>query len=364
MSVMKCLVLALSAVLWLALMPAASAQQAAELSAPEKIYAELAKLPPAERQKALEEGARKEGKLTIVHTLRGSLGNNHIAMFRKKYPFLNVDSSADIGSQDAAERLVAENSAGRYLTDILTMSGPDMAEPLRRNFAARYPTPATSALLANFQRFKEVENRFTIFYWSEHGMSYNTSLVPADKAPKQWTDLCNPFFKGSVSFDPAEARFLSGLWAILGLEETEKLLKCIGENEPIIQRGHTQRVELMLAGDHMVQGDNYLYHGHQMKQKNPVMPYAMVFTAPIMANMGVSTINRFTPNPYASALFTDWVLSDESQQYLARQGRGPVTIKHPFLPDDVKLVDNIDPPKDIADKLMGWWLQYVEKRKK
>lgn len=357
-------------VVWLALtamagmLPATASAQTPELSNVEKLYAELAKLPAEERQKRLEEGAKKEGKLTVVHTLRGSLGNNHVALFRKRYPFITLDSSADIGSQDAAERMVAENSAQRYLTDIFTVSGPDLAEPLRRNFVARYPTPVSAALLANFQRFREPQDRHTIFYWSEHGLSYNTSLVPADKAPKQWMDLCNPFFKGSISFDPMEARFLSGLYAILGLEGVEKLLKCIGENEPIIQRGHTQRIELMLAGDHMVQGDNYLYQGYQMKQKNPKMPFAMVLTAPLMANIGVSAINRNTPNPHAAALFNDWLLSDESQQYLARQGRGPVTIKHPFLPDDIKLYDNVDPPKEIADKLAGWWLQYVEKRKK
>lgn len=362
MSIRNSLCLALAAAL--AVLPIAALAQAPELSNVEKLYAELAKLPAAERMKRLEDGARKEGKLVVVHTLRGSLGNNHMAIFRKRYPFITLDSSADIGSQDAAERMVAENSAGRYITDIFTVSGPDLAEPLRRNFVARFPTPVSANLLANFQRFRDKQERHTIFYWSEHGLSYNTSLVPPDKAPKGWFDLCNPFFKGSVSFDPMEARFLSGLYAIHGLEETEKLLKCIGENQPIIQRGHTQRIELMLAGDHMVQGDNYLYQGHQMKQKNPKLPFAMVLTAPLMANIGVSAINRHTPHPHAAALFNDWLLSDESQQYLARQGRGPVTIKHPFLPDDVKLFDNVDPPKDIAAKLAGWWLQYVEKRKK
>ena len=49
-------------------MPSASAQTAVE-----KIYAELAKLPAAERQKRIEEGARKEGKLVIIHTMRGNL---------------------------------------------------------------------------------------------------------------------------------------------------------------------------------------------------------------------------------------------------------------------------------------------------
>ena len=136
-------------------------------------------------------------------------------------------------------------------------------------------------------------------------------------ARPSWNDLCNPFFKGSVSFDPAEDRYLAGLYAMLGEEETEKLLKCIGDNDPIIQRGHTQRIELMLAGDHMLQGDNYLYHGIAMQRKNPKAPYAIVYSAPAVGFAGVATINKNTQHPYAAALWTDWTLTEESQKYVA-----------------------------------------------
>ena len=225
---------------------------------------------------------------------------------------------------------------------------------------ARYPTPARDAILPRHR--KTGDDRATIFYWSEHGISYNSKMVPAAKAPRDWMDLCDPFFRGNVSFDPAEARYLSGLYAIMGMDGAAAFLKCIGANEPIVQRGHAQRMELMLAGDHMVQGDNYLYQGLWMQKKNPSLPFAMVLTAPIMANLGVGVINRAAPDPHAAALFIDWTLTRESQQYLSDEGRGPVTLKHPYLPDDVKLVENPDPPADVADRLMQLWRIHVEKR--
>ena len=109
----------------------------AQLSAVEKLYEDLARLPDAERQKRLEEGARREGKVSIVHTLRGELGSNHLEIFRKRYPFIKVDLNVDIGSQDAAERLVAEETTRRHLTDVITIALPDGVEPVRRNFVAR-----------------------------------------------------------------------------------------------------------------------------------------------------------------------------------------------------------------------------------
>ena len=193
-----------------------------------------------------------------------------MAIFRKNYPFLNVEATTDIGSQDAAERLFAEETSGRNLTDVISVSLTDLSEVLRRNYIARNPTPATAAVLPQMQKYNDPEGRWALFFWSEHGISYNSNMVPKDKAPKQWEDLCNPFFKGSVSFDPAEARYIAGLYAIMGEERLMKFMECIGKNNPIIQRGHTQRIELMLAGDHMVQGDNYLYHGLTVKRKTPV----------------------------------------------------------------------------------------------
>src|SRR4051794_13578196 len=111
--------------LLMALLLAGPAPAEGAPTAVEALYAELAKLPPAERAKRIEDGARKEGKLSFVHTWRGALARNHIELFKKRYPFLAVDFT-DIGSQDASERMVAEETAGRHLTDMFSMAVPDL----------------------------------------------------------------------------------------------------------------------------------------------------------------------------------------------------------------------------------------------
>ena len=114
---------------------------------------------------------------------------------------------------------------------------------------------------------------------------------------------------------------------------------------------------------HMVQGDNYLYQGVAMQRKNPATPFAIAYSAPIIATNDVAAINRNAPTPYAAALFADWTLSAESQAYLAAWLRGPVALPHPYLPDNVELVDNVDPPKDVMDRLLADWFRSVEKRR-
>ncbi|HLH98777.1 MAG TPA: extracellular solute-binding protein [Xanthobacteraceae bacterium] len=338
--------------------PPASAQTAST----DKIYPELAALPPAERAKRIEDGARAEGRLVMIHTMRGNLSADHVELFRKRYPFLKVELESDIGSQDASERLYSEETAARHLTDVINVALPDLTALRAKNMLARFSSPATAAILPRYQGFLDSEGRWTPWYWSEHGLSYNSSLVPTDKAPKGWHDLCNPFFKGNASYDPAEDRYLAGLYAMLGEEGAVRLIKCIGANDPIIQRGHAQRMELMLAGDHMMQGDNYLYQGVLIKRKNPSAPFAMVTSAPAFGFAGVAAINRNAPHPYAAALWTDWTLSQESQAYVAHLLRGPLTLKHPFIPDDMKIVTYVDAPADVMDHLMDAWNTYVAKR--
>ncbi len=328
----------------------------------EQLYAELARLPDNGRQKRLESGARKEGKLEFIHTFRGRQARGHIRLFERRYPFLTVDM-VDMGSQDAAERLIAEETAKRHLTDVLTVGVPDLPVIIKENIVARYPTPATKRIFKQYRGFLDPENRWLPWYWSEHAISYNSNLISADKAPKTWEDLCNPAYKGQVSFDPAETRFLAGLYVMMGEEKLKNWLKCIGENKPIIQRGHEQRMQLMLAGDHAIQGDNYLFDGEKAKQKDPKAPFAVVYTAPILAFAGAMIINKNTPHPYGSALLSDWMLSDESQAYVAREMRGPVAMKHPFLPDNVRVISYSYLSEDIVNRLHEYWNQYIGRKK-
>ena len=330
--------------------------------ATEQLYATLAKLPADQREKRIEEGARKEGKLNFVHTWRGKNARDHVKLFEKRYPFVKVDMG-DLGSQDAAERFIAEESAGRHLTDILTLGGPDMAIILKHNFVAKFPTPATKKILKQYQNFIDPAERWIPWYWAEHGISYNTNLIKADRAPKTWFDLCKPEFKGQVSFDPSETRFLAGLYVMMGEEKTKEWLKCMGQNQIIIQTGHTQRMELMLTGDHALQGDNYFYTGVEAKRKDPKAPFAMVLTAPILSFAGGMVINKNALNPYASALFVDWTLSPDSQNMINEILRGPLTIKHPYLPDNVKLVTYNIVSDDITKRLHDAWGQYIGRMK-
>jgi ABC-type Fe3+ transport system substrate-binding protein len=80
---------------------------------------------------------------------------------------------------------------------------------------------------------------------------------------------------------------------------------------------------------------------------------------PIAVAALVSLINKNAEYPYAAALFSDWTLSDECQTILFEEFRGPVVGKHPFYPDNAKLVAYGSVPRDIENKLVDIWKKHM-----
>ncbi|HEY7299350.1 MAG TPA: extracellular solute-binding protein [Xanthobacteraceae bacterium] len=350
------LLLATSLALWTG-QPA----NARDLNAAEQLFAHLTQMSPDERHIKIIEGATKEGKLRFVHSLRGDLGRDHAALFLKRYPFMTVEQS-ELGSQDAAERLVTEEAAGRHITDAVVAETPDLTELLRRDIAAHYSSPEIGRVLRQYKSLIDRENRWVPFAVDEHGITYNTDLVA--RPPKTYEELCDPRFRRTTSFEPFETRFLEGMFAIFdnSFKKLDDWVGCIARNQPILQRGHTQRQRLMLAGDHAISPDQYIYDGIAQKRKFPALPFGADFDAPVTITALDLVINRNTPYPYAAALFADWLMSEESQAYLASRLRGPIALKHPYFTDDTKLVSYGYAPAEVIDRLNGIWNRHLGRR--
>ena len=335
--------------------------RARDLTRAEQLFAELAMLSPGQRQGRIIEGAKREGTFRFVHSLRGDLGRDHIDLFRKRYPFVSVEQS-ELGSQDAAERLVTEEAVGRHITDAVVSETPDLTELLRRDIAAHYVSPEMRRVLKQYEYLIDNDNRWVPFAVDEHGITYNTDLVK--RPPKTYEELCEPRFKATTSFEPFEMRFLQGMLAIFGksFDKLDDWVACIARNEPILQRGHTQRQRLMIAGDHAISPDLYLYEGIAQKRKFPSLPFAANFDTPVTITALNLIINKNTPYPYATALFADWLISDESQAFLSSRLRGPIASKHPYFTDTVKLVSYGYEPADVIDRLQAIWSKHIRQR--
>jgi len=332
------------------------------LNANEKLFAELAKLPPAERHKKIVEGAHKEGRIELIQGMRGKLGLGHTKIFRKHYPKLDVQHS-DMGSNNAVERLIAEERAGKHITDIIFSEVVEMSRSFDKGLHARFPTPARAKVLPQYNHLKDPHKRWVLSHWSEMGISYNEKMLREMNVspPKKWFDLCDPKYKGQTSWEPVRERFILFLYKMMGEAKMIEFLKCMGKNKPILMQGKTTRLQLMLAGDHAIQGHNFFYKGTLfLHKKGPKkVQFRAVYSTPLQAFAAACTINKNTARPYVSLLYCDHAVDAEAQAYLKSNYRGAVTLPHAFLPSDVTLVPVFPSSVELMDKLVGYWNKHM-----
>lgn len=323
----------------------------------------MAKLPRAERHAKLLEGAKKEGEINWLNGIGGAHGRTWGEMFNKRYAPLKAIRNAQ-GSSDSSEIFYTENLAGKAFHDMGGGSIPDMKRSLDKGFLAVYPTPAIEDVLPKYMGFQDPEHHWIAYVWQEHGIAYNPELLKGADVPKDWWDACDPKFKRQASFDPAEPRFLNGLAVMMGEEKVREWLICVSKNEPIIMRGHTTRLMLMMAGDHALTFDQYLYQGTMLNEKNPKKaPFKAVYGAPVLAYASGSIISKQTKNPHMAALLSDWQLGQESQEMLAEGYRNPVGAKNPYQPAEVQLIPFGIVDDAITERLVGYWNSSIGPRR-
>ena len=302
---------ALAALPWQ--LPSASAQTAAV----EKIYADLAMLPVAERASISRTApARRAGSSSstpcgvisapITSTCSASAirfssraGGRHRLAGRHRAPLRRGDRRPP---PHRCRQCRVARSHGAAAKDMWPVF-----QPRRRGHPAALPRIHRSARDAGRPGI-----------WSEHGISYNSSLVPKDKAPTGWNDLCNPFFKGSVSFDPAEDRYLAGLYAMLGEPGTEGFSNALGRTIPSSSAAMPNASSSCSPATTCCRATTISIRASPAAKK-PRAPYAIVYSAPAFGFAGVAAINKNAPHPYAAALWADWSLTQESQTYVARR---------------------------------------------
>jgi iron(III) transport system substrate-binding protein len=278
---------------------------------------ELNKLSPPERQKRLEEGAKKEGAVQFYANENIDLLQQQAQGFMKRYPFVKADFWRGSGAR-LVERVLLEHRAKKLDADVINVPFEAGLALKKENVWIPYHSPE----LRNYSKTYADDKGF----WSSSHMNiaviaYNSKMVRPEEAPKDYPDLFNPKWKGELSIDQEPDRALMGWLVAWGEEKTRDFLKRLMRNGMVARRGHTQQIQLLCGGEFKIGVEFYAYRVAQLKYERKC-PVAMNFPNPTPGSVGsLVGINRNAPHPYAAALFTDFNLSAEGAKILASTGR-------------------------------------------
>lgn len=297
--------------------------------------------------------AEKEGRVTVIGPpIRGH--RETVMRFEQAYPKIKVEYTGMAPGQFEA-RLTAERNAGQHLWDIL-ISGMSSTvydrhipngwfDPLRP--VVQDPTVLKDDnWIAGFDAgFLDADERYIYAFTAEpaSGITIDTRKVSVDF---NGTNLLDPQWKGKIAMldprsrGPGSIAFRQVV-AVLGEEGATKFLR---DQEVVLADSVRQVTEWAVRGTYPVAlgvptSEMLAFQqkglGKHMQQVQHSQDKQFFLT--LWGN--VALMNQ-APNPNAAAVFVNWLLSSQAQEYWAKDGlvnsrRADVPVTNPdFVVDE------------------------------
>ncbi len=305
-------------ILGLCILGLPSLLNAATAPMPEEIWKSLEKLPAAEREKKLVEGAKKEGELLWYTNSGIENATRYIQAFKKNYPYINAQVWR-AKTRQVTQRALQEAAAGKNLVDVIKPSTDLLPPMLDKNLLGKYETPGRAIYPAHAKSsyYTSINYAFRVF-------AFNPRKLNRKDVPKSWEELLLPKWKGEILFDESSLEEVMSLLGAWGKERTVNYLTKLSQQNLLIRVGRDTTTQMMMAGEAPLAVTTYAYNNESLKAANAPVDWVAEDLIPTL--IYPLTLARNAPHPYSAALFYDFLISEEGQRLIANEGR---VVAHP-----------------------------------
>ena len=276
--------------------------------------------------------AKKEGEVNLYLSTNLTDANGLIALFKQKYPFINVNLfRAD--NEKLLSRILTESSAGKFNGDVILISSFEVRVLMQKKLLQTYVSQQSQYYP---EGFFDRDGFWTSVYSIPRVIAYNTKLVRTDAAPKTFDDLLQPKWKGSLGLSDSAFLWYTGFLKFYGEEKGRDFMKKLAAQKPAFRDSETVITQLLAAGEFPL-GLTYSHQAATMKRRGAPVDWVRTMQ-PIVTGLKPIALSAKAAHPNAGKLFIDVVLSREGQELIRSfnriPDRGDVTSE---LKDGVKL---------------------------
>jgi iron(III) transport system substrate-binding protein len=212
------------------------------------------------------------------------------------------------------ERILNENRARSYAADIYQISGMQMWMLGQRGLLLRYASRERAAV---DEGGKDKEGYWTALYSNTYATAYNTRNVAGQDIPHSYKDLLAPKWKGRMALAEETYEWLGSMIQIMGREKALQLMRELAKQELRMQSKTTLSLQLLCAGEFALDLANRINLVEGVKEKG--CPADWVGIEPLTQRPPVAiAVPKTAPHPTAAKVYTDFMLSQETQQFMSR----------------------------------------------
>ncbi len=274
------------------------------MAAPQSV-SEIANYQGKDREAILLAGAKKEGKFQLYTT--GTQTQPIIQAFEKKYPFLKVQVYR-AGNSGIVKRLSEEYKAGHHSVDAINITTGGLRILGKAGILQPFSTPMTKFFP---KKAIEAHRWWVVEYEGSLSLAWNTKIYDRKDVPKNYDDLLDPKWKGKMAVSGRSTTFASWIGVAI-MEKGEDYVRKLGKQDiALYQLSGKALSNLVVSGE--VGLSPAVYQSHMINSQRKGASVAWLPLGGVYANIGGAAVATKAPHPHAAMLFTDFVLSKESQ---------------------------------------------------
>jgi iron(III) transport system substrate-binding protein len=284
---------------------------------------------------ATADDAKKEGVVVWYATMNTKDMNVTADEFMKTHPGIKVETLR-LGSSQLPARISTEQRAGKFNADVISGDAFQVLQLVDAGAFDKHkfvdPGKFIKGTIDPGGYWANLYQNTTVIAW-------NPQRLAADKLkpPTSFADFAKPEWKGKFGFDTGA---LNWYMALLQVDKSSgaDLAKKIADNAPVKTSGHTQTVASLESGEFDATPTAYGYMADQQKRAGKSVEF--MNPSPLFVTLNPVGVAKSAPHPNAAAVFIDWLISKDGQQFIAQRGGGEISSR-----TDVKNNPRIWDPK-------------------